>query len=375
MSWEIGDVERLYQAAGIEPATDLRIFALKLPDESAFLELAKHVAKLAAQRAGLSLEDAPVAADLARTMNAIITAHRDYRMETRVWPQPHTQLVRDLQRLAAHADPDVSAEPELARRLADPERRGEILAAFWGAAEEGRFLREIENNGVTSIEVKLKGRWRQVGGDTEAWVWALASDGPSFAAVAKRASETERRRHPRQDYLRPFRDLKRLPTPLRFQRILDREAVNDPDDLRIHESMMRFGVSRSGMFGGDVPGDCQERVGEDRAKIKTVGESVCDEFSLEMKPPGPAKDEPLEWYASRLCEVWHELTGTLISYATATAASRGRAEGERYGPGLQFMRLALRLVDPGATEHQARDHIDGYRSMVSGGKTRRQSRA
>jgi hypothetical protein len=85
--------------------------------------------------------------------------------------------------------------------LVDPVRRGEIPAALWGAAEKGGFLREVENNGVTPIEVKLKGRWRHVCRDIEAWVWALAGDGPSFAAVARRAAETERRRHPRGDYL------------------------------------------------------------------------------------------------------------------------------------------------------------------------------
>src|SRR5262249_45208554 len=73
---------------------------------------------------------------------------------------------------------------------------------------------------------------------------------------------------------------------------------------------------------------------------------------------GRIRDCDLERYCARVAAVYKALIGKTINYAKATSTSRKRPPGEVYGDGLDFMQLAMRLIDGSTTPHQAQREID-----------------
>jgi hypothetical protein len=173
------------------------------------------------------------------------------------------------------------------------------------------------------------------------------------------ASVKARRKNTPRDFLRQFRDLKRLPTRRRLLNILARDK--DDNDLRPAESAIRFAILRLEVFGDDVPPNWIERL-DNTDLLRKIAKTVCDHFAYKVDHRGRPRNQPLEDYAERLAEIYGELTGKAITYAKATDTSRGRKAGELYGPGLDFMLAGLRLIEPASTPFQAAAQIDRLRT-------------
>jgi hypothetical protein len=109
------------------------------------------------------------------------------------------------------------------------------------------------------------------------------------------------------------------------------------------------------LFGGNLPITWQRQIAEDAIKIKAVAQDALHLLRAQLKDSGLPRDSAQGAYEARLCEIYQAHTGEIVSYSTVWPTSKTRAEGSRFGSALTFVQLGLRLIDPGASEHQARD--------------------
>jgi hypothetical protein len=190
----------------------------------------------------------------------------------------------------------------------------------------------------------------------------LADDPVAFAVAARKALALEKQKSPPPDRLRSLRNLMANPTRRRFETLIEEVADEDGSRVEIYLPALRQASRR--LSGGRVTTAWRRQVAADADMIKAVAQGALQILKPRIKASGPPRDPAQDAYAIRFCETYQRLTGKAVSYRTATSASRSRPEGTRYGPGLTFVQLALRLIDPGASEHQARECIDWYRAWV-----------
>jgi hypothetical protein len=194
---------------------------------------------------------------------------------------------------------------------------------------------------------------------THAIAFADVEDAMTFYQIALALAESRCATSSR-DFLRQFRDLKKWPTGQRLQNILERDK--DDNSLRPAESAVRFAILRLGTFGGEIPPDWVEKLGDSPDGLRKVAETVCEHFAYKIDRHGRPRDIAREEYANRLVHLYESLTGRPITYAKATDTSRGRKAGELYGAGLDFLLAGLRLIDQTYTPHQAAAQIERIRT-------------
>jgi hypothetical protein len=351
-----------FRALGARLAANIDFFASGLPDEEALYELWRHVQKLPRGR-GLGHAAACDA------LNEVIIARNKYDQEVRSQPLRHIRLARDL---AAFARKQTTHQITalLDRRAADLQRGPSVLVALWNGAKAARLAKDTNTEGKPIITVKIKGKWERLCRDSEEGLRSLARDPAGFAAAAQRALDSAHK-NSRHDWLRPLRDLKNHPTRRRFETLLKNGARNDDSDLKIYFSILRRAAGR--LFGGNLPRTWQKQIAADEKKIKAVAELALQLLKAHPTAPGPPRDAAQDAYEKSLCEIYQVHTGKVVSYRTSWPGSKSRREGSRSGPALTFVRLGLRLVDPGASKHQARACIDRYRKHKT--RSRRDPRA
>ena len=340
-----------FRAHGIKPARDLDFFASELPDEEALYGLWRHMQELAVRRSG----SATAACD---ALNDVIIAREDYDLEARRQPSRQTRLARDLMAFARkQATCEIIAL--LDRRVADPQRGPPVLVALWKGGVAAGLARDTDEEGKPNLSVKIAGKWTRVRGDMEEGLRCLAEDPVAFAVAARKALALEKKKSPPPDRLRPLRDLIANPTRRRFEALLEEVADEDGSRVEIYLPALRQAARR--LSGGRLTTAWRRQVAADADMIKAVAQGALQLLKTRIKTSGPPRDPAQDAYVTRLCEIYQRLTEKTVSYRTATSASRSRPEGTRYGPGLTFVQLGLRLIDPGASEHQARECIDWYR--------------
>lgn len=281
-------------------------------------------------------------------------ALQDYEIAFGFLPTAFRMPIRELQQLAKRPT-RTTVEQLLARR----DRRPEPLTLLSRGAVSAGVLRRAAD-GEDDLEVKVNGGWIRPLGEQDSWLLRLAVDSSSLKAVSREAVTICKAEWPSRDFLRPFRELKKLPTKRRLLNILERDK--DENGLRPAESAIRFAVLRLGIFDNDIPADWIERLGDNPDLLRKVAETVCKHFAYKIDGHGRPRDILLERYADRLTGIYEELTGKLITYAKATDTSRERRAGAPYGRGLDFMLAGLRMIDRAYTTYQAAAHIERIRT-------------
>jgi hypothetical protein len=159
--------------------------------------------------------------------------------------------------------------------------------------------------------------------------------------------------------------MERYPTHRRFRALFKNGVGDDDHELGVYSHILRQAARR--LFGGNLPMTWQRQIAEDGKKIRAVAKLARQLLKAQPTAPGPPRDSAQDAYETRLCEIYQVHTGEMVSYSTAWPTSKSREEGARFGPTLTFMLLGLRLIDPGASENQARACIDRYRSRFPEG--------
>ena len=343
-----------FRASGVEPARDLDVFASNLVEEEALYGLSEHLRILAA-RNGLGAVAAYAA------LNEIIIAYEDYDFGTRALPVQDIRLTRGLTALAE--EDSRAAIVALVNRYASDRQGGQgVLVALWGGARKAGLVRDAAADSERIFEVKIWGKGRQVRGDIERGLICLAEDPLAFTTAARKALD-DPGTPPRRDWFRLLRDLKHNPTKRRFEALLPRQSQEHDNRIEIYPLVLRQAARR--FFGGNLPMTWRGQVAADPRKIKAIAELALDLLKPRTKASGLSRDPALDAYVTTLCEIYQALVGRTVYYNTATAASKSLPEGTRYGPALTFILLGLRLLDPLASEHQARSAIRWYRPSAS----------
>ena len=332
---------------GIKPAVDLDFFASELPDEEALHGLWEHLQELARRRGHSPAE----ACD---ALNQIIRAREIYDREVRQQPARRARLNRDLAAIAkVHQAKKILRL--LDRRRADPTRGPALLVALWEGAVEAKLARDADHQ-AKMPRVKIKGKWTNVRGDIELALRSLAEDPVAFAAAARKA--LDRPKSLKRNWSRRLRELIKHPTPGRFEALL--KQADDDEEQKVYLPALRRAARR--MSGGSLTVSWPRQVAADPEKIEAVAQGALEFLNLDPKAPGQPRDLAHDRYVTKLGETYRGLTGRELSYNTPWPSSkRGK---ERYGAGLTFVQLGLRLIDPGASEHQARDCIDQHRKHL-----------
>jgi hypothetical protein len=336
---------------------DLGFLASGLPDEEALYGLWQYVRELPL-RPGLS------SAAACHTLNDVIVALVNYDLGVRSQPSRLIRFVRDLSAFA-RKQTTVEMIALLERRVADPQRGPAVLVALWKGGKAAGLARDKDEDGRPILGVKIEGIWQCVVGDIEDRLRCLAGDPVAFAAAARKALYFAKKNSP-QDWLRPLRDLMDHPTRRKFEALLKNGTHDDDNELKIYFSVLRQAARR--LYGGNLPMTWQRQIAADPGRIKAVAQGARQLLKAHPKAPGLPRDPAQDIYDTRLCEIYQAHTGEMVSYSTAWPTSKSHPEGSRFGPALTFVQLGLRLIDPSASEHQARACIDRYRDRFLEGQ-------
>ena len=354
-----------FRAHGIKPARDLDFFVSELPDEEAFYGLRRHMQELAVQRRG----SATAACD---ALNDVIIAREGYDLEARRLPSRQIRLARDLM---AFARKQTTCEiiALLDGRVADPQRGPPVLVAQWSGSVAAGLACDTDEEGKPNLSVKIGGMWRRVHGDMEEGLRCLAEDPVAFAVAARKALDLEKKESPPPDRLRCLRDLIANPTRRRFEALL--EEVADGEGSRVETYLPALRRAARRLSEGRLTTAWRKQVAAGADMIKAVAQGALQFLKPRIATSGPPRDPAQDAYVTRLCKIYEGLTGDKVSYSTCWPSSRDQNDGQRFGPALIFLQLGLRLIDPGASEHQARECIDWHRSRERKENSRRELRA
>lgn len=238
----------------------------------------------------------------------------------------------------------VAVRPAQARNTvmqAAPAIREAAMSQLWQAAEDLGITPPSDFINHEHEPVPPVSDWESLENSPDPWLIALTEDTQMFRKIAQRALKDLRKERASEDWLRPFRELRKRPTRLRLRNILRRDRNHPGHD--IYASVIRWGITCSGVFEHDVPEDWYPRLCTDPDLIRRVAETICDYFPSATDPTGPKPDTALRTYADRIAEIYEDLSGQPISYAKTSGALED--SGRPYGRGLDFMLAALRIID------------------------------
>ena len=86
--------------------------------------------------------------------------------------------------------------------------------------------------------------------------------------------------------------------------------------------------------------------------------------------PGRVFDVDVARFCKRISVIYKDLSRQKISYVTVTQTAEGHGDGSVYGCGLNFVALALNLIDGSAKAPQAKRYIELVRWNLVGGRRR-----
>ncbi len=201
-----------------------------------------------------------------------------------------------------------------------------------------------------------------------AWLTKLRSE-PSLLKLAINGIRDVKPETSKASLMRRLRELKRKPTAKRLDALLvEAEKLGGVNYIL---SAMRYVVRTSLYQTKRLPRAWIAILKNDPAKLAKVAAGTL-ELLIEVGDPLGRKSDPiLDQYCDRIAGLWKALTNDDISYATSTETRRNRGLEARYGRGLEFMHLAMKLIDASATRNQARAQIDRIRGWAK--RNKRQS--
>jgi hypothetical protein len=287
-----------------------------------------------------------------QVLEEIDAALREYEAAEMLVGAAPPRLVRLLTRIAA--------SPHRAHSmmsLAGPTAREVALDCLWRAAVDLGLSPSPYLAALPQQPPPPQSQWRTMEVGLDPWLEAVSRDRRLFAVIAERALQNARGDRSPSDWLRPFRELKKKPTPRRLGNILRRDRKDG--GLRTNTSVVRCAVAALGLFGDRIPPDWYPRVAGNPGQIRRIAKFVCDNFAYKQGHRGTVPDEALDQYADQIAAIHEKLTGRRITYAKPNGAREDSSEA--YGPGLDLMLAALHLVDPGLDRQAAVAQINRIR--------------
>ena len=345
-------IERLAEGAGRDSPSSYEL--LDIASDSDALVLIELMDKLvAARHANRSIV-------IYDCLLEVISAIEAYSNEQAWSPSSSVNFARQLRNAR---DKDIAKI--LDQLLSNPTNSQDVLVAIYRGALDAGVIATRTKGGIVEERVIVPGkRSSWVHGDF-AWLTELRAE-LSLLKLAINAIPDVKLETRKVSLMRRLRELRRKPTAKRLDALLvEAEKLGSVNYIL---SAMRYVVSTSLYQTKPLPGDWIAILKNDPAKLARVAAGTL-ELLIEVGDPLGRKSNPnLDQYGDRVAEAWMALTGTDISYATSTETRPNRGLEARYGPGLKFMHLAMKLINASATKNQARAQIDRIRGWAKRNK-------
>lgn len=344
LTWPLYDgLVEVYSAAGVQPPSRPVVGLCEIASEPSAISLIQLIAVLA--------ETPRSAVDAIEEVLKSLSLHRMLRnFNARPANDPWNQL--DQAR-------DIDLPKVLQKCLGNPEMARPLLGVLWRAAREVGVDATVTPVGMSTDAIK------QECSSEILWALQLANQ-PDRMRQALGVARLLTKPKPRLNLVRRLRDLGDNPTRKRLATLVVDARGAGRIVFSTLAASLRHGARRAAFKGRVMPPNWLSLIENEPADLGRVARKA---QNLLVVSPGRVRDCDTERYCLRIADVFYKLTSKKIGYAKPTATSR---KGRRpHGKGLEFMLLALRLIDAAATDLEAQRHIDLIRGWRKSSKKKR----